>query len=89
MPNDAKLGLVVGVGVVLAIAVVFFRKENGDALPISGETAASVAAPSAAPPAAPAARPVKGRATSQVQNVGEPAGNTDPQPLSRADADPP
>ena len=28
MPNDAKLGLVVGVGLVLAVAVVFFRKES-------------------------------------------------------------
>jgi hypothetical protein len=27
MPNDAKLGLVVGVGLVLLIAVVFFRKD--------------------------------------------------------------
>jgi len=27
MPNDAKLGLVVGVVLVIAIAVVFFRKE--------------------------------------------------------------
>ena len=27
MPNDAKLGLVLGVALVLVIAVVFFRKE--------------------------------------------------------------
>jgi hypothetical protein len=27
MPNDAKLGLVVGVGLVLTVAVVFFRKD--------------------------------------------------------------
>jgi len=27
MPNDAKLGLVLGVGLVLLIAMVFFRKE--------------------------------------------------------------
>ena len=27
MPNDAKLGLVVGVGLVIAVAVLFFRKE--------------------------------------------------------------
>lgn len=27
MPNDAKLGLVVGVGLVIAVAVIFFRKE--------------------------------------------------------------
>jgi nucleoid-associated protein YgaU len=27
MPNDAKLGLVVGVGLVIAVAVMFFRKD--------------------------------------------------------------
>lgn len=27
MPNDAKFGLVVGVGLVIAVAIVFFRKE--------------------------------------------------------------
>jgi nucleoid-associated protein YgaU len=29
MPNDAKLGLIVGVGLVIVVAVVFFRKEAG------------------------------------------------------------
>jgi len=28
MPKDAKLGLVVGVGLVIAVAVVFFRKDE-------------------------------------------------------------
>jgi hypothetical protein len=28
MPNDAKLGLVVGVGLVVAVAVLFARKES-------------------------------------------------------------
>jgi hypothetical protein len=28
MPNDAKLGLVVGVGLVIAVAVIFFRKDD-------------------------------------------------------------
>ena len=27
MPNDAKLGMVVGVGLVIAVAVVFYRKD--------------------------------------------------------------
>ena len=46
MPNDAKLGLVVGVGVVIAVAVVFFRKEAGVSLPsASGATAAAVGSP--------------------------------------------
>jgi hypothetical protein len=30
MPNDAKLGLVAGVAVVILIAVVFFRKDVAD-----------------------------------------------------------
>ncbi len=29
MPNDAKLGLIVGVGLVIGVAVVFFRKDLG------------------------------------------------------------
>jgi hypothetical protein len=28
MPNDAKLGLVVGVGLVLAVAILFVRKDS-------------------------------------------------------------
>ncbi|HMF18388.1 MAG TPA: hypothetical protein VKE98_14355 [Gemmataceae bacterium] len=31
MPNDAKLGLMVGVGLVVVIGFVFFRKEPGSA----------------------------------------------------------
>jgi hypothetical protein len=33
MPNDAKLGLVLGMALVLVIAVVFFRKESANAQP--------------------------------------------------------
>jgi hypothetical protein len=29
MPNDAKVGLVLGLGVVIAVGVIFFRKEVG------------------------------------------------------------
>src|SRR5437660_4848038 len=29
MPNDAKLGLIVGIGLVIGVAVVFFRKDLG------------------------------------------------------------
>lgn len=57
MPNDAKLGLVAGMCIVLTVAVVYFRKE-----------AASPADPAAAvhAPGAPAgvARAVKGKTTS-------------------------
>jgi nucleoid-associated protein YgaU len=50
MPNDAKLGLVVGVGLVIAIGVVFFRKEptppatEGAPAAVSGSGAASTLA---------------------------------------------
>jgi nucleoid-associated protein YgaU len=42
MPRDAKLGLIIGVGLVILIAVIFFRKEDGP-----GGTPAAVAAESA------------------------------------------
>ena len=42
MPNDAKLGLVVGVGLVIAVAVVFFRKESPAADPAGAQPAPAV-----------------------------------------------
>jgi nucleoid-associated protein YgaU len=46
MPNDAKLGLVVGVVLVVGIAVVFFRREEAPANPrIVGEIRAEPRAP--------------------------------------------
>jgi len=57
MPNDAKLGLVLGVGVVLAVGVVFFRKGPLPATPVPAITAApvgTVAAPRGQPRPAPA-----------------------------------
>jgi hypothetical protein len=48
MPNDAKLGLVVGVGVVIVTSVVFFRKDSAVAPPFSTEMK-SAAVSSAAP----------------------------------------
>src|SRR5262245_28973807 len=52
MSNDAKLGLLVGVGVVIAIAVTFFRKEATPNLPwTGGAAAAAVGAPQALPSA--------------------------------------
>jgi hypothetical protein len=40
MPNDAKLGLMVGVGLVVVIGFVFFRKEPGPANPAEATPAA-------------------------------------------------
>ena len=34
MPNDAKLGLVLGIAVVIAIGVVYYRKDPGGAAPV-------------------------------------------------------
>jgi nucleoid-associated protein YgaU len=39
MPNDAKLGMVVGVGLVIVVAVLFYRKE----LPVQGSPTTNVA----------------------------------------------
>jgi hypothetical protein len=55
MPNDAKLGLVVGVGLVIAFAVVFFRKIPEAATPNPEAGSIAVPAPqgNAAPPRTP------------------------------------
>jgi len=73
MPNDAKLGLVVGVGLVIAIGVVFFRKEP----PPAG---AGAPAAVAAPVAAGAARPVPAKPTSLVDAGPAALGATDAPP---------
>src|SRR5437660_936959 len=44
MPNDAKLGLIVGVGIVFVVAIVFFRKDQL-AGPLGDAPAAAVSAP--------------------------------------------
>lgn len=53
MPNDAKLGMIVGVGLVIAIAVVFFRKEGA----FSKEAPERVSATSVGRPGVPAPPP--------------------------------
>jgi hypothetical protein len=60
MPNDAKLGLVCGVGLVIAIAVVFYRK---DAAPRPPAEPASINKPPA-PPTDGSRRSAQARATS-------------------------
>jgi hypothetical protein len=49
MPNDAKLGLVVGVGLVIAMAVVFASKEPTGA-PIPSVEGSTTAVPAGGPP---------------------------------------
>jgi hypothetical protein len=50
MPNDAKLGLVVGVGLVIAVGVVFFRRDLVTAQ--AGDRPAGAVTAATAPPAA-------------------------------------
>jgi hypothetical protein len=49
MPNDAKLGLIVGVGLVIAVAVVFFRKDGEPGNPPGTDAAAASAMPVPSP----------------------------------------
>ena len=69
MPNDAKLGLVIGVGLVMVVAVIFFRRD----LTTSPAAADNVAGPPAAakvvPPGNPDNRPVRARPSSQTGEV--------------------
>ena len=45
MPNDAKLGLVVGVGLVIAVAVLFFRKDTPYGTPSGDPAPAGIVRP--------------------------------------------
>jgi hypothetical protein len=45
MSNDARLGLVVGLGLVLAVAVTYFPKNNADAKPPSSAVPSANDAP--------------------------------------------
>ena len=53
MPNDAKLGLVVGMILVLLIALLFFRKEGTSELPAAPVAPAKLQPPPSVPPPAP------------------------------------
>ncbi len=70
MPNDAKLGLVVGVVVVVTIAVVFFRKDATTSPPLAQEAAAaSVRTPKTVPvsPANSLNRAIRAEPTAQSE----------------------
>jgi hypothetical protein len=55
MPNDAKLGLIAGVAVVLVIAALFFRKETAPVQ--AGTESAALSAAGGAEPKSVAASP--------------------------------
>jgi nucleoid-associated protein YgaU len=61
MPNDAKLGMIVGVGLVIAIAVVFFRKDGPTTVEAPTTSAVSSASPAAPSGSGGASRAVKAR----------------------------
>lgn len=71
MPNDAKLGLVVGVALVIAVAVIFFRKDLASATPTADRAAATVSRPLPNPKAELPPQPV--RAVPNVSAVFETA----------------
>jgi nucleoid-associated protein YgaU len=61
MPNDAKLGMIVGVGLVIAIAVVFFRKEEAfGPSPAEQPSATAVGRPGVNPAVPPGASAYRG-----------------------------
>ena len=72
MPTDAKCGLLVGVGVVLAVAVLFFQKEPPAAppqapVPVAAHSPAAAVKPPAAEPVRPRdSAPAPGRPVSRT-----------------------
>ncbi|HVS36241.1 MAG TPA: hypothetical protein VMS17_11790 [Gemmataceae bacterium] len=71
MPNDAKLGLVVGVGVVIAAAVLFFHKDAPTASPAGDAAPAGIVRP--IPPALPT-EPPPSAAVRRTARTMDPAG---------------
>ncbi len=61
MPNDAKLGLVVGVVLVIAVAVIFFRKDLSGQANLPGPSATMIRPVTLPAPPANAGRVVPGR----------------------------
>jgi hypothetical protein len=53
MPNDAKLGLVAGVALVIAVAVVYFQSDLAKGKTPSDAATATVVTPAVAPPRGP------------------------------------
>jgi nucleoid-associated protein YgaU len=66
MPNDAKLGLVVGVALVIAVALVFFRKDGGSRLAVMDAPAPTAATVPEVPPATVPRDPAAGLPVNQV-----------------------
>jgi hypothetical protein len=73
MPNDAKLGLVVGVGLVIGVAMVYFRKDLGPveapAEPASVTPVSTTRSTPANPPRA-TYRPIRAKPVTQMEEEG-------------------
>jgi hypothetical protein len=83
MPNDAKLGLIAGVALVIAVAVVYFHNDLAAGKTRGDAAAATVVSPTAAPPAPGqgVSRPVRGKTMTGTAQ-GETAATT--VPMSKA-----
>ena len=68
MPTDAKLGLVVGMGLVIAVAVVFFRRDVLPSAPTAEEVSSIGNRPAVRPPQAPyrGSRNVRAKTTGRI-----------------------
>jgi hypothetical protein len=68
MPNDAKIGLAVGLGLVIGVAVMFYRKDPGPKIPSTGEAPPVQAT---VPPPAPRGvyRPVNSQTVTRSETV--------------------
>ena len=66
MPNDAKLGLAVGVGLVIAVAVVYYRAESTAA---TADPAATIVQPDQSDPPPPPVRNGKRPPTTSTARV--------------------
>src|SRR4051812_45009693 len=74
MPNDAKLGLVVGMALVIAVAVVFFRQETAPPGAAPNEASMGVRGGRfAPPPARPSYRSLKAKTASRPKAAEEAA----------------
>jgi hypothetical protein len=78
MPNDAKLGLVAGVALVIVVAVLYFHNDLGAGKSRGDAAAATVVGPAAAPaaPARGAKNANAGKTMSLATQDGAPAATT-------------
>jgi hypothetical protein len=81
MPNDAKLGLICGVGVVVVVSFVFFRNEGSGARLEGQASAAAFGAPKAVPAAASSNlnRSVKTKSPASSEGGASALASNDPQ----------